>query len=87
MTITPLDDRVIVRLDKSEKIQNKIIIPQTVEPKHIVGEVMSIGPKVLEVKIGDKILLNKFVKRGLNFPADETVASIRESEILGVVED
>jgi co-chaperonin GroES (HSP10) len=57
MNITPLGNRIVIeRLEGSKKTESGIILKSSDEPDR--AKVISIGPKVDEVEVGDIVLLN-----------------------------
>lgn len=71
MTITPLGDRVLVKLKEKEEVTaSGIVLPDTVDKKEKAeGEVVAIGPgklldsgerAAMEVKVGDTVLFEKW---------------------------
>ncbi len=96
MKIRPLHDRVLVRrLEETTKTAGGIIIPDTAKEKPSEGIVEAVGNgfraedgKIvpMSVKEGDKVLFGKW--SGTEVKLDgETRLIIKESEILGVVEE
>ncbi len=71
MNIHPLGDRVVVKTTKEEEVtKSGIVLPDTMDKeKKAEGEVMAVGPGkaldsgargVMEVKVGDRILFEKW---------------------------
>lgn len=95
MTIRTLHDRVLIRRAKEdEKSPGGIIIPDTAKEKPIEGKVYAVGNgrvledgtvHKLEVKVGDRVLIGKYVGTEVVVDGVEMVV-LREDEILGVVE-
>jgi chaperonin GroES len=96
MDFRPLHDRVVVRrVDAEEKTAGGIIIPDTVKEKPQEGEVIAVGPGArnekgeliaLDLKAGDRILFGKW--SGTEVKVDgEDLLIMKESDILGVIED
>lgn len=82
----PVTDRVIVRLEpKRQKTAGGIIKVETVEMPRNSGIVVGIGPEVrADIKIGDKVLFHVFDE----LPTyDPDVVVLRETSLLGVIED
>lgn len=80
--IKAIADRVFVRLE-ADKNPYGIII-DTPYNSRTIGTIESIGPQVKSVKVGDKILFHIFDE--LPTP-DKEVVVLRESSILGVLND
>ena len=96
MKFRPLGDRVVVRrIKEDQKTAGGIIIPDTVAEKPQEGEVISIGPGVidektgkrtpLEVKAGDYVLFGKWSGTEVKLDGEELLI-MKESDILGVLE-
>lgn len=94
--ISPLDDRVLVRLASREKVTaGGLIIPDTADVSgHLKGDVVAIGrghrdPKghlrPIELRVGDRILINEYSGAKVTV-GEEELLILRESEVLGVVE-
>lgn len=91
MEIKPLFDRVVVKSlpQKPEKVGN-IILPE-IAKKPEISEVVALGIGTLdgkeikfEVKIGDKVIFNKFA--GNEFKIDnQTYVIIKEKDILAII--
>ena len=96
MKFRPLHDRVLIRrLDEEEKSVGGIIIPDTAKEKPMEGDVVSVGPGTrddqgklvpLDVKPGDRIVFGKWSGNELKVDGEELVI-MRESDIMGVIED
>jgi chaperonin GroES len=95
MKFRPLGDRVVVRrLAEDEKTLGGIIIPDTVQEKPQEGEVISVGPGVLddngkriilEVRAGDFVLFGKWSGSEVKLNGEELLI-LKESDIMGVLE-
>jgi chaperonin GroES len=93
-TVTPLGDRVFVRVSEAEeKTAGGIILPDNAKEKPQVGEVVQVGPgkvndkgerQSLEVKIGDKVLYSKYAGTDIKLGSDDYVL-LSEKDILAVV--
>ena len=96
LKIRPLHDRIIVKqLEEEEKTAGGIIIPDSAKEKPHQGKVMAVGKgKILEdgsvrpldLKVGDKVLFEKFAGSSVKIGGDEYMI-MREEEILAIVED
>ena len=96
MKIRPLQDRVLIkRLEETTKTAGGIIIPDTAKEKPSEGLVEAVGPgavgtdgKVIPmtVKVGDKVLFGKWSGSEVKVNGEERLL-VKESEILGVIED
>lgn len=93
-TLTPLNDRVLVkRLESEEKTAGGLYIPDTAKEKPSLGVVVAVGPgKVAEngarvamaVKAGDQVVFNKYAGTEIKLGEGEHLI-MREEDILGIV--
>lgn len=96
MKVRPLGDRILVkRLEEEAKTKGGIIIPETAKEKPQQGKIVAVGNgrttedgKVipLNVKVGEKILFQKYSGSDIKIEGDEYLI-LREEEILGIIED
>ena len=96
MKIRPLHDRVLIkRLEENTKTAGGIIIPDTAKEKPSEGLVEAVGDGMrtedgkivpLNVKVGDKVLFGKWSGTEVKVNGEERLI-IKESEILGVIEE
>jgi len=96
MSFRPLHDRVLVRrIEEDEKTAGGIIIPDTAKEKPQRGEVIAVGDGALndrgervalDVKVGDRILFGKWSGSEVKINGEELLI-MKESDILGIVED
>ena len=94
MSITPLADRVVIKLVEAEETtKSGIILAGSAKEKPQVAEVIAVGPGgnvdgkdvQMYVKVGDKVLTSKY--SGTEVKLDGTEYTIvRQSDILAVVE-
>lgn len=92
----PLHDRVLVRrIEQDEKTAGGIIIPDTAKEKPMEGEVIAVGPGIrgedgrltpLDVRPGDRVLFGKWSGSEIKIGGEDLLI-MKESDILGVVED
>ena len=95
MKIRPLHDRVVVkRLEEERKTASGIVIPDTATEKPDQGEVVAVGKgkvmddgkvRILDVKIGDKVLFGKYSGQTVKVQGEELLV-MREDDLMGVVE-
>lgn len=95
--ITPLGDRLVIRLIKTEKVSPAgLILPDSMSSTegYLKGEVLVAGHgtytkkghhKLLDVKIGDVVLFNEYSSTKVKFN-NEDLHIVHENEILGVTE-
>ena len=94
MKLTPLADRVVLKMTEAEETtKGGIILTGSAKEKPSVAEVISVGPGgvvdgktvTMTVKPGDKVVVGKYA--GTEIKLDEKDYSIvRQSEILAIVE-
>jgi len=94
-SITPLGDRVVVKPQAAEeKTASGLFIPDTAKEKPQRGSVVSVGSGRVEngnkidmtVKEGDTVLYGKYSGTEITID-DEELLIMRESDILGVIND
>jgi chaperonin GroES len=94
MKLTPLGDRVIVRLfEQQEQKKGGIIIPDTAKERPQEGEIVAVGPGrrnnqgqriEMEVKKGDRVLFGKYAGNEISI-ADEKYMVMKEDDIWAVL--
>lgn len=95
MKIRPLLDRVVVKeiVEKEVETASGILLPSSAQEKPSMAQVVAVGEggivdgnKVeMLLKVGDKILYNKFA--GSEFKLNgETVVILKQDDILAVIE-
>ncbi|MFN3455805.1 MAG: GroES family chaperonin [Pseudobdellovibrio sp.] len=95
--ITPLADRIVIRVHEPQKISaGGIILPDVVTSTegYLKGEVLAVGQgafskkghlQQLDVKIGDVVLFSEYVSTKVNFN-NEDLHIVREADILGITQ-
>lgn len=96
MAIKPLDDRVLVkRLEAEERTAGGIVLPDTAQEKPQRGRVIAVGPGArredgqrnpMSVKEGQVVLFGRYAGTEIKIDGEEHTI-MRESELLGVLED
>ena len=94
MKLTPLADRVVLKLVEAEETtKGGIILTAKAQEKPSVAEVISVGPGgmveghdvVMTVKPGDRVITSKY--SGTEVKVDDVEYTIvRQSDILAIVE-
>ena len=89
MPLRVLNNKVLVKRDEVKKYEGSIVLPdivvgayEKVSPK---GTVLSIGDKVRQVNVGDRIYFEQFGGAYLN--KEENLLVLTEDEIIGFVDD
>ncbi|MEE0944733.1 MAG: co-chaperone GroES [Clostridia bacterium] len=93
MNIKPLADRVVIKmLEAEETTKSGIILTSAAQEKPQIAEIVAVGPGgivdgkevVMEVKVGDKVLISKYAGTEVKLDGEEYTI-LRQSEILAVV--
>jgi chaperonin GroES len=97
--ITPLMDRLVVRVMNSERLSagGLIIIPDTalMATGYLKAEVLAVGSgtkskrgylKPLDVKVGDKVLFAEYAGTKVQFNSED-LHIIHESDVMGILEE
>ena len=94
MKLTPLADRVILKMVETEETtKGGIILTGSAKEKPSVAEVISVGPGgnvdgkdiVMHVKAGDKVVYQKYAGTEIKVDGEEYII-VRQSDVLAVVE-
>ena len=94
MKLTPLADRVILKmLEAEETTKGGIILTASAKEKPQVAQVIAVGPGgvvdgkevKMTVKVGDKVLTSKYSGTEVKVD-DEEYTVVRQSDILAIVE-
>ena len=94
MKLTPLADRVILKmLEAEETTKGGIILTASAKEKPSVAEVISVGPGgmvdgkevTMTVKVGDKVITSKYSGTQVKIDGEE-VTIVRQNDILAIVE-
>ena len=87
MTIKPLADRVVVKATEAEETTaSGIILAAATREKPAIFEVMSAGPDVKEIKVGDKVIVSKFIGGDIKLDGVE-YKFVKLEDVLAVVTD
>ena len=94
MTLKPLGDKVVVKFTAAEETsKGGIILASSAQEKPQTAEVIAVGPggvvdgkeTVMQVKIGDKVILSKYAGTEVKLGSEEYTV-VKQSDILCVVE-
>ena len=94
MKLTPLADRVILKMVETEETtKGGIILTGSAKEKPSVAEVISVGPGgnvdgkdvVMTVKPGDKVITSKYSGTEVKVDGEECTI-VRQNDILAIVE-
>lgn len=81
----PLKDRVFVSYtDEMEKTAGGLYIPDTAKEKPQSGKVEAVGDEVKSLKVGDKILFDKYSGSKINIDNTEYLI-VKEEDVLGIL--
>lgn len=94
MNIKPLADRVVIKmLEAEETTKSGIILTSAAQEKPQVAEIVAVGPGgvvdgkeiVMEVKVGDKVLISKYAGTEVKLDGEEYTI-LKQGDILAIVE-
>ena len=94
MTIKPLADRVLIKMEEAEETtKSGIILAGSAKEKPQVADVIAVGPGgmvdgkevVMTVKVGDRVLFGKYSGQTVKVDGEELLV-MREEDIMGVLE-
>ena len=94
MKLTPLADRVILKMVEAEETtKSGIILTAAAKEKPEVAEVLAVGPGgvvdgkevVMTVKPGDKVITSKYSGTQVKIDGEE-LTIVRQGDILAIVE-
>ena len=87
MKIRPLGERVLIKQTKQEEVtKSGIVLPDTAsKEKPIIGEVTAIGEAIKEIKIGDKVIYEKYAGTEVK-DNDDVYLLLEVKNVLAVVE-
>ncbi len=81
----PLKDRVFVSYtNELEKTAGGLYIPDTAKEKPQTGKVEAVGEEVKQIKVGDKILFDKYSGSKINIDNIEYLI-VKEEDVLGIL--
>ena len=93
--IKPLNDRVLIKMVEAEETtKSGIILTSGSQEKPQIAEVVEVGPGgvdedgkkiVMQIKIGDNVILNKYAGTEVKYEGTEYII-VKQSDILAIVE-
>ena len=94
MKLKPLFDRVVLKATKLEEKKASPIITEIDENKSDIGEVIELGTGGMldgeeikfQVKVGDKVLYNKFATSEFTYKKD-TYILLKQVDIIAIIEN
>ena len=94
MKLKPLADRVVLKMVEAEETTKRgIILTAAAQEKPQIAQVVEVGPGgmvdgaevVMTVKVGDKVVTNKYSGTEIKLDGTEYVI-VKQSDILAIVE-
>ena len=94
MKLTPLSDRVILKMVEAEETtKSGIILTGAAKEKPQVAEVVAVGPgamvdgklEPMNVKVGDKVITSKYSGTEVKLGGEELII-VKQADILAIVE-
>ncbi len=96
MNIRPIGERVVIQpMQKEDRTESGILLPDTAQEKPIEGKVVAVGPGrlndkgehiPLEVKVGDEVVFAKFIGTNVKQGGVDYLIVNGERDILCVIE-
>lgn len=94
MTIKPLADRVLIKMEEAEETtKSGIVLAGSAKEKPQIAQVIAVGPGgivegkdvKMELKVGDKVITSKYAGTEVKFDGEEYTI-VRQSDVLAIVE-
>ena len=94
MTVKPLSDRVLIKMEEAEETtKSGIVLAGSAKEKPQIADVIAVGPVgvvdgkevVMNVKVGDRVITSKYSGTEVKIDGEEYTI-VRQSDILAVVE-
>lgn len=94
MTVKPLSDRVLIKMEEAEETtKSGIVLAGSAKEKPQIADVIAVGPGgvvdgkevVMTVKVGDRVITSKYSGTEIKV-AGEEYTIVRQSDILAIVE-
>ena len=83
--ITPLFDNVLVKPVKAEtSTASGIVLPESAKEKPQVAEVVAVGPGLVDVKVGQKVMYSKWGGNEIKV-GNEEWKLVKQTDILAIV--
>ena len=87
MKITPLADRVLVKIEKTEsKTASGIIIPDTAQEKTQIAEVIAIGDDTdsIKVTVGQRVMYDKYAGTPVKNDGEDNLI-LKSDDIIAII--
>ena len=94
MTVKPLSDRVLIKMEEAEETtKSGIVLAGSAKEKPQIADVIAVGPggvvdgkeAVMTVKVGDRVITSKYSGTEIKVDGQEYTI-VRQSDILAIVE-
>ena len=94
MTVKPLSDRVLIKMEEAEETtKSGIVLAGSAKEKPQIADVVAVGPGgmvdgkevVMNIKVGDRVITSKYSGTEIKVDGEEYTI-VRQSDILAVVE-
>ena len=83
--IKPLADRVVAtREEVASRTSSGIYLPDNAKEKPVIAKVVAIGPKVKDLKLGDRIVYKEYSTTDLKVDGAEYII-VKEEDVLATV--
>ncbi len=87
MKLRPMADNIVLKATEAEETTaSGIILAAATREKPAIFEVMSAGPDVKEIKVGDKVIVSKFIGGDIKLDGTE-YKFVKLEDVLAVVTD
>ncbi len=89
MTVKPLGDRVLVKMEQEEeKTKGGLFIPETAQEKTQIASVIAVGDDEEEIKVkpGDRVMFDKYAGTTVKIDGDDHLI-LSMGDILAVISD
>ena len=87
MKLRPTADNIVLKQTEAEETTSSgIILATTAQEKPAIYEVMSAGPDVKEVKVGDKVVVGKFTGNEVKLDGVD-YKFVKLEDVLAIVTD
>ena len=87
MKLRPMADNIVLKATEAEETTaSGIILAAATREKPAIFEVMSVGPDVKDVKVGDKVIVSKFIGGDIKLDGTE-YKFVKLEDVLAVVTD
>lgn len=83
--ISPLADYIVTKAEKPEsKTASGLYLPESAKEKPKTAVVLAVGPRVQEIKVGDRVLYKSYSTTDVKVGTDEYIL-VKEEDVLAKV--